>query len=318
MRLFLYGTSAAQWWACAKTRRSLSDVFGQEALCDCAPTAASIGHLKGEVPFLAQPFHVMVAERKDKRSFHDVVTHVTSHCYSAGSFVRIASGIYVSSPELCFIQLASMLCQHELVKHGYALCGGFADDPAESTDSQTSSRGLSSRAPITSVSSMRCYIEDNATLYGAQKASQALRWVRDGSASPRESDLAMRMMLPHRLGGYGLDGALLNHRIDLDARSRSRGFSSYYVADLCWPDAKLVIEYDSDLHLTSEQIAKDASKRRVLESMGYKVITVTKLQLDSITEMDGIAHVAARCIGKRIRPQSASYRDQQRRLFQMR
>ena len=77
----------------------------------------------------------------------------------------------------------------------------------------------------------------------------------------------------------------------------------------------MIVEYDSDLHLTAEQAAHDAAKRRSLEASGYKVITVTKLQLSNVIEMKRTAKGLSRLLGSRIRPRRNDYEKLQLNLF---
>lgn len=68
------------------------------------------------------------------------------------------------------------------------------------------------------------------------------------------------------------------------------------------PAQRLVLEYDSDeRHLTSEQLQEDAVKRMALQAMNYRIITVGRLQLNSVSETRKIALSVARILGKPIR-----------------
>lgn len=308
MKLFLYGISAAQWWSSARTRGLPSDAFDYRVLADCSPTASSLRYLERLAPCVERPYQLLVPLKRDARKVEGANTHVSAFRYRAGSFVRVASGLYVSCPELCFVQLSSSGTFLDAVRWGYALCGVSAI----ASDSRS---GLVSRPSLTSVAAIGDYLDDSSGLRGLPAARRALAQVRDGSASPRETDLAMRLTLPGRWGGYGIGGAQLNFRIDLGARARSQTSQNYYIADLCWPEKKLVVEYDSDLHLTSSEVAHDAAKRRALEAAGYKVITVTKLQLDSSLEMERIAKAIARHLGIRLRSQASDFERRQRDLF---
>ena len=318
MRIFLCGISALQWWVRAQTRGAPSAYVGKAAFVDCAPTAKSIQHVFDSIPFLTPPLHVLVPTDKDSRAILNVATHVSSFDYGELSFVRVSDGVYVSSPELCFIQVSSSLDFHSAVKAGYMFCGTFYEERFGASKDASTSRSLGRRYPITTTRDLRRCIEQNAGLRGVSRAKGVLPYVVDGSASPRESDLAMRLMLPGSRGGFGFEGARLNWRIDYSAYARLLARSSHCVADMCWPSEKLVVEYDSDLHLTSEYIAHDAIKRSALEEDGYKVISVTKLQLDDIGEMRKVARQVAKCLGKRLRTQSAKFEEQQRALFRLR
>ncbi|MFR1167613.1 MAG: hypothetical protein ACLSDQ_08465 [Adlercreutzia equolifaciens] len=53
------------------------------------------------------------------------------------------SGVFVSCPELCFVQLAQSLSFHELVRAGNVLCGRFYLDAGKGGE-------LGQREPLTS------------------------------------------------------------------------------------------------------------------------------------------------------------------------
>lgn len=312
MRLFLYGKTAAQWWAHARGFDRAGDAarFDASALRDCAPTARSVCYLAETLPFISSPVHVLVSSRRDLRSLAGARVHHSAYPYPPGSFACVAPGIYAPCPELCFIQLSGQLSLLQTVKEGYSLCGSFTLD-------ESARFGLESRIPLTSIDMIRDYGIANSSLRGSSAALARLRWVKEGSASPRESDLAMRLTLPVRLGGFGFRGAILNHRIDPGKRAAALTDNEFFVADICWPEAKLVVEYDSNAHLSPEILAHDAQKRGALEADGYMVVTVTKLQLDDPGEMFRIAYRIARRLGRRLRIQVPDFPSRQTELFQL-
>lgn len=76
------------------------------------------------------------------------------------------------------------------------------------------------------------------------------------------------------------------------------------------------VEYDSDaVHLTGQQAMLDSTKRLALESDGYKVITVTPLQLGSPKRLGDIAREIDRCAGRQSRARSKRFPVKQRELF---
>ncbi len=110
----------------------------------------------------------------------------------------------------------------------------------------------------------------------------------------------------------------MNYRVDLGARGRSIARKRYHVVDVCWPEKKLAVEYDSDAaHLSPDQLTSDAIKRSSLEAEGYKVIVVTSRQLDDPDEMLKIARQIARRLGVRVRPQVKGFEDLQKRLYSL-
>ncbi|MCL2488794.1 MAG: DUF559 domain-containing protein, partial [Oscillospiraceae bacterium] len=76
---------------------------------------------------------------------------------------------------------------------------------------------------------------------------------------------------------------------------------SYYVCDLFWPHENVAVEYDSDQqHTGSERIASDSKRRNALNSAGVRVVSVTKQQLYSHVELEGVARTIASHMGKRL------------------
>ncbi len=114
---------------------------------------------------------------------------------------------------------------------------------------------------------------------------RAAPWILDNAASPREAALALLMTLPQPSRRLSLARPRLNHSIELTGAARPLSRKEYYVADVCWPAQRLILEYDSDeRHLTSEQLQEDAVKRMTLQAMNYRIITVGRLQLNSTSE----------------------------------
>lgn len=159
------------------------------------------------------------------------VEHVSAHLCSAqlppGSFVpQVVWGheVYLSSPELIFLQMAEELEFDQLVYVGYALCSEFRLDDLEEG-------GCVHReghdTALTSVAKVRSYLEQLPR--GARNRAVALRaleYVRDGARSPREAGIAETLLLPARLGGEGYSKLALNREVRLfdgvDSRGRDR------------------------------------------------------------------------------------------------
>lgn len=241
--------------------------------------------------WLTRPLHALVSSRSARRSSSEITCHVQSAPLPPGSILDSCNGFCVCSPELCFMQMASVWSLPKLIELGYELCGTY----------DVSNGQVRECLPLTSVDKLLAYAESAGLVYGRKKALRALRYVSNGSASPRETILAMSLCLPYALGGYGLPMPSLNHRVNLNARARRIAGRKYLVCDLYWPDAKLDVEYDGELHVEAERVSKDSMRRDALLSMGIKVVTITNWQLNDGGEMNALAHVAAECLGKRLR-----------------
>jgi hypothetical protein len=117
-----------------------------------------------------------------------------------------------------------------------------------------------------------------------------------------ESILTILLCLPHGLGGYGIKLPLLNHRIDLGKSARRITDKSFCECDLYWSEEKLAVEYDGEVfHTGIENISKDSTRRDALIAMGVTVVTVTKWQINNSKELNGIAQLVGKRLGKRFR-----------------
>ena len=219
--------------------------------------------------------------------------HTLKCFYPVGSFVRVAPSVFLSCPELSFLQMASVLSFNELILYGCELCAGFV----RSSFSET---GLVERTALTNLKLLKKYVSRMTGVKGARAAQRSLAFINENAASPREIALALLLSLPYRYGGYGLPAPKLNERIEIAADDALFASKSFYRADLLWADQKLVVEYDSNLHASPGSIANDACRRNALLAMGYTVITVTNDQIKSTIETYKVAKLIARLLKKRI------------------
>lgn len=250
---------------------------------------------QGLLASVSTPLHVLVPEAGMRGSAKGVFYHTCSANLAAGSFVRINDRIFITSPELTFIQMARLLPFHELIKFGYELCSTYAI----STDGTTS---YGRELPTTTVRAIKMYAENASGLPGAITARKALRHVANASGSPMETMLAMMLCLPVRLGGFGLPLPQMNYRINAQHNKKFSTGKRYYLCDLYWPDARLCIEYDSDLeHTGAKRIAQDAQRRNDLANQGITVIVATRQQVTNAKRLEQLARQAAKHLKKRIR-----------------
>lgn len=308
MRLFLYGISAFSYWLGAYARPSSTCAVSSNALISCEPSRKAIDYLIRTFPFIPTPVHVLVP-RKAKSPIPDAVAHTSRFAFKGKPFLRVADGVFVACPELCFVQLACDLPFHELVKVGSALCGSFAVDPLCPND-------LAKRAPLTTAKRIEAFIRRNPGIRGAKAARRAVKHLAENAASPPEAFLWTVMSLSQRHGGYGIPELKLNQRITPSKRAQSLAHRKALVPDIVHIPSRLAIEYDSNSeHLTPDQISRDASKRLALEADGFKVVTVTTRQLSSSNEMRGIVEQSCKMMGRRFQIQSKNFQVQHRLLY---
>lgn len=291
--------SALEYWRSIRVgARSFKSVISPAPLLSIPPCAESFD--EPGAFWLSQPLHVLVGSDEVRRNSRDVVSHIWKGDLPKGAILDTHNSFYVCSPEFTFEQVATMVQIPKLIEVGYDFCGTY----------DLSGEDIRSCSPLTSVEKLATFISEAEGMYGKRNASRALRYVMENSASPRETNLTMLLCLPHSLGGYNIDKPILNARIDLNKKAAAIAEKNYCVADLFWPDAKLVVEYDSDAyHGETKRISRDSMRRTALEAMGYSVIPVTNDQMCHVERFHVIALRIASIVGKRMRYKEPAFRE---------
>lgn len=256
----------------------------------------------------------LLARSQDDRPLHSARYRyrLVSGPLPPRSFIRVSSSVAIPCPELFFVEMAASLSHLELLLLGYELCGTYVYRPCEGY-------GFSlTPAPLTSARKLVSYISALPRgLHGAAKAARAAQRICDGSMSPAETFLILRLCLPGQLGGYALPFPASNARIALDAQSARFASRDTYRADLVWADKKVVLEYDGARdHSLPQDIDRDAKRRNRLQRAGYTVITVTRSQVRDAYAFDEIAEDVHKAFGMRHHAQSATKLARRQRLFE--
>jgi len=299
------------------------------SLAGGVPSQAKLEAFRSNHPDLVLDAVDVLVRPGDQRRVPGVKAHVISRSLPDRSFYRLDDDVYVASPELTLFQLASGLTEAQALKLAMEMCGGYAIDTstAEFYDSDpfasdNESDGLCKRAPLTSKRKLSAFADRLLRPGSRAHSVKFLRWLADGSASPRETALCMLLCLPPRLGGYGLALPELNKRIELTPEERNMVGVHHFVCDLYWPgeNARVALEYDSKRHHTAEEKQeRDAIRRNMLQYKGVRVITATRVQINRANQFDKLARQAARATGKRLRPVErehiAARRDLRETLF---
>lgn len=251
--------------------------------------------------------HATVAHARLRREGGGIETSVRKGPFHPRSFMRIEDGLYVSTPEMAFCEMASVLSLERLIALGFELCGTYR---------RASTFGLAryDATPLTSPGALASFIEKSPQFKGVKKARRALPLILAGSASPRESDLAMLLCLPYSLGGYGLPHPTMNAEMPLPKNVTATGRSSLR-CDLYWPAVRLDVEYDSaEFHSAERLLANDSMRRIALESMDVTSVNLTAEHLRRASLFDEAAQGIARILGKRVRL-PGDFRLKQERLW---
>lgn len=151
---------------------------------------------------------LLVGTQAARHRLEGINVHLCERKLPAGSIMPLRGDESICCPELVFVQLASELDLIGAVAAGYALCSGYRLD--EFSAGGVVFRPDDDDEPLTSTNKIAAYLKKATGMCGVKRARRALRYVRDGSRSPRESALAMLYGLPTRLGGFALGEVALN------------------------------------------------------------------------------------------------------------
>lgn len=242
--------------------------------------------------WLGSPVDLLLPSREKRGRVSGVRYHVCFSQIPPGSVTRVADDVYVTSPELTFVQLGRAGSVPFLAQYAMELCGGYALTP-------WGQHGFEPRAPLCDLAGLGRFVGSCGSMQGARKAAEALRLAGERSMSPAETRLFLMLTLPRRLYGYGLPRPQLNQIIDIPPDAQRRLGTDYLVVDLLFPGHGLVVEYDSRaFHGTPARLDHDDDRREVLQDMGYDVVVVRAERLENHRRFDGLVR---QTIARRLR-----------------
>lgn len=215
-----------------------------------------------------RPLHITVPDRNFRVRGRSVVSHVLSTPLPEGSVYGLAPGILLASPRLCLRQVCSGESLPKAVAAVMEVCGCYAL-------SAGAPQGFHRRPPLDSLDHLRAYFGGQHD-YGSRRVRQALEFAAEGSRSPMETAVLLFFTLPVELGGCGLPMPRVNVRLEIAPDLQSAIGKPYLVVDLCWPEQRIILEYDSyTWHLRAREFDGTQSRNEGLRDEGWMVRTVT-------------------------------------------
>ena len=165
---------------------------------------------------------------------------VKAHLLNPDAEVVTIGGLAVSSPRQSFLDLASEAELVDLLVLGDSLVRARRTTPAELVQAAEGWCGS-----------------------GARLARRAACLVRTGVDSPMETRLRLLLVLA------GLPEPVVNHIVRDDSGNWQWRF------DLCYPQVRLIVEYDGRQHADDKrQWTKDVRRREWLDEEGWRIIVV--------------------------------------------
>lgn len=244
--------------------------------------------------FTETPAHLLVPSPESHRYSSRVVTHAWKPPYPPGTFVRLEPNIYVLSPIASLMRMAPSLGPVKTLQYAYRLVGTYRID----------GEGIHQRPALATKDAMGRYVGAAAGMRGAKQLRQAARYLVENAASPKEADLAIMLVLPRRLGGYGLPLPVLNKTISIPVD----GGVEERRPDIMWEKGDIIAEYLGErYHNRDDRFGRDAARKTHLQAAGYTVVDVTKSQTSSKAELDAVASVIRAHLGLPEPEQDAEY-----------
>lgn len=251
-----------------------------------------------------KPVSILASCKANMRKSQNLSPRIWSGKHPSRSFYKIAQGLYVSTPEATFLQLGKESSLIQLITIGYELCGSYGL-------SAQSDSGFLRREPRSNPQLIERYLEKCDGIHGVKAAKRASSYIAKGSASPMESLLSMLLYLPPSLGGFGLPRPELNFPIETN-----EGGIVMRRCDLCWPDQRFALEYDSDtFHSDASKLHLDSSRRSTLEKAGVHVVSVTKNQVFDRGQLFNLATIVSKRLGKRLSPTPFNFSQKQDEIY---
>lgn len=243
------------------------------------------------------PYHFLVPDTNLRHSTDWLRYHLWKPPLPKGALLRLSNNTLCASPELCLLQMSSVLTIYEFITLGFELCSDYSLLPGRYIE----------RPRLTTPAKLIAFLKRCNGRKGIKQARRISKYLIAGAASPREAALTALATLPYALGGYALPHPVLNGKIPLGAKAQRIAGKSHYKCDLIWPDKKVAIEYDSDSeHTGPERIAADALRRNVLQTeKGIRIITITNRQLRDPIRFESAMKETAKLLNIEMRKRSS-------------
>ena len=262
-----------------------------------APNRRDLDLIRESHPFLEGPHHFLSSDQGGRRYLEGVVNHVVRASLPRGSLRPIGDGLYVISPELCFVQMASMLDLIDTVRLGFALLGTYGLCEWGFNDGV-----LQMPKPFTTREKLSDYIGRCPRIDGIQRARRALPMLLADSASPAETQFGMTMTLPRRLGGQAIHELELNREIPLPRKVQRIAGKGFYRVDLYDSSTAIGFEYlGEESHGGMIRGVADLRRESILQSLDVQVHGVTKQQARNLAELMRFARIVCRARGVQYR-----------------
>ena len=313
MDITLGHASALQCWRTLRRLHPVSSRFIEDTLPQPQPKL-SFRSKPTDLTLLRRTYdikgklHAVISDDKLRHRHMNVMMHSWPDAVNAGDFVEVEPGVRLASPSICYMQLCRNLSLVDCVLLAYELCSRYVVDDAGK---------LREVPPLMSIAAARRTIESSTLQVKKTRALRALELAHENSRSPMETELAVKLGMPARFGGFGLSGFKMNSKVSFGELGRTLTSKEYCSPDLLWESCKLDVEYNgAEWHSGSEKMAEDMLRRQALTLEGYTVLTVDKGVIVNPQRMRELANeISLRVKGRRVRMRAATFESASRELY---
>ena len=213
-------------------------------------TAAELGSLPARlVKEGPQMYHLIRPEGAAHLNRPHVIVH-RMKLYN--DEITIHEGVPITTPERTWLDLAEMLTVDELVVAGDS-CVRMPRRELEGRET-----------PLCSLGDLQRMIDRHKGKRGIRRAREALQLIRVGSDSPQESLLRLAIVRG------GLPEPELNVPITDEQGTR------HHEPDLSYPEYRIGIEYEGELHGDEGQIVRDIARSERYAALGWTEVRISK------------------------------------------
>lgn len=219
-----------------------------------SPAAAHLDWLGMPQPTQRTPLHVAVPSDLSRIRARFFSCTIYSTGLPDDAFLDIGNGIQIASPELLFVEFATVMIPQVLVLLGYELTGKYSRD-ASSPRLGPVTYGV---PPLTTVEKIEDFMARCHGIPGLCSARKCIKYVSNNSWSPTESLIAAMAALPIKSLGYGIGRLILNERSNARDGNALGHAKESRVPDMRVPATPVGINYEGGGHLELDRIVAAA------------------------------------------------------------
>ena len=303
MKLLVCGISALELWDSGIARRAHpTNIVSLGAF---GPDLGRLASLSPRQMGLKEPCEILVPPGTPRICNSRWLGRYWSGAILPGSIFSIGRGLYITSPEICYLQMAPRLGVIDSAKLAMELCGPYSTIVAPGS-------WYLERPALTSKDALSSYLVKSGLGSVNSHARRALVFAADDIESPMEGAMKLFVNLPYRYGCPGFPEGEINHEVPLTPEESRMLDKGKLRCDEFWGFKKRALEYKGELsHSGEPNLRKDTARENILRSKGITVINATYDSLSTEKGFEALCLALSKGLGKRLRIPDNGYLQRQ-------